>query len=175
MIMRMYTIMILSFLLIITSCNSNQNSTSKDTELNSKKEMEVVKGQGVITKVSSQDFESTYSALVEIIHNNPNLKIVAQLDHQANAASVGLKLNPTRIIMFGNPKLGTPLMQNIQTTGLDLPQKILVWQDDNDVVKVSYNDPMYLRGRHGIDGKNDLVQKINDALDTITNNVLSNN
>ncbi len=173
--MRMYQIFIGLFLLVNTSCNSNQNNTSKDAELNAKKEMEVVKDQGVITKVSAQNFESTYTTLVEIINNNPNLRIVAQLDHQANAASVGLKLNPTRIIMFGNPKLGTPLMQNMQTTGLDLPQKILVWQDDNDVVKVSYNDPMYLRGRHGIDGKNDLLQKINDALDTITNSALSNN
>ncbi|TSE07089.1 MULTISPECIES: DUF302 domain-containing protein [Aquimarina] len=162
---------IFGFLLIvltITSCNQSQNDTSKDKEQNPKQEMEIDKAQGVITKVSSQNFEDTYNTLVEIITNNPNLKIVAQLDHQANAASVGLELNPTRVIMFGNPKLGTPLMQNSQITGLDLPQKVLVWQDDEGVVKVSYNDPEFLRLRHDINGNENILQTITKALDNIS-------
>ncbi|WP_236669070.1 DUF302 domain-containing protein [Aquimarina mytili] len=128
--------------------------------------------QGVITKVSSKNFEDTYSTLVNVITNNPNLKIVAELDHQANAASVGLKLNPTRIIMFGNPNLGTPLMQNSQTTGLDLPQKILVWQDDQGEVKVSYNNPIYVQDRHNIVGQVDVLKKIGGALDGLTNKAI---
>ncbi|MEW7290858.1 DUF302 domain-containing protein [Aquimarina sp. 2304DJ70-9] len=133
-----------------------------------------MKNQGVITKVSVQNFEDTYTTLVKNITNNPNLKIVAELDHQANAASVGLKLNSTRIIMFGNPNLGTPLMQSSQITGLDLPQKILVWQDDHGKVKVSYNDPAYVQNRHAIEGKSDVLQKISSALDGLTNKAIGN-
>ncbi len=170
--MKIYQVFLLSLLLIITSCNQNQNDTSNQQQNKQKQEMKIVKDQGVITKVSSQNFEDTYSALVKVITNNPNLKMVAQLDHQANAASVGLKLNPTKIIMFGNPKLGTPLMQSAQTTGLDLPQKILISQDDHGVVKVSYNDPVYLKNRHGIEGRDEVLVKVSAALDNITNAVI---
>lgn len=131
--------------------------------------MEVIEQQGVITKVSTKNFEETYNSLKETIADNPNLKIIAELDHQGNSTSVGLKLNPTRIIMFGNPKLGTPLMQSSQTTGLDLPQKIMVWQDDQDMVKVSYNNPEYLKQRHGIEEKDEVLEKISEALNKITN------
>lgn len=130
--------------------------------------MEITSKQGLITKKSNQSFDETYSKLVDVIENNPNLKIIAQLDHQANAASVGLTLNPTKIIMFGNPKLGTPLMQSTQSTGLDLPQKILVSQDDDGIVKILYNDPQYLQKRHGIEQKDEVLTKISGALDKIT-------
>ena len=125
--------------------------------------------EGIITKQSTKSFEDTYTSLIAVINNNPNLKIIAQLDHQANAASVGLELRPTRIVMFGNPNLGTPLMQNAQTTGLDLPQKIMVWQDDQNTVNISYNDPQYLQKRHGIDGADEVLNKVTVALDKITN------
>ncbi|AXT61022.1 DUF302 domain-containing protein [Aquimarina sp. AD10] len=162
----------LLIMLTISSCNQNKKDTSKIEKLNSNHKMEVTKGQGIVTKTSSKSFEETYNTLVEVITNNPNLKIIAELNHQANAASVGLELNPTRIIMFGNPKLGTPLMQNAQSIGLDLPQKILVWQD-NDVVKVSYNDPTYLQERHGVEGKDEILQKIKGALDGLTNKAIN--
>ncbi len=158
----------LLIILTVTSCNQSQNDTSKEKQQNLKQEMEISKSQGVITKVSSQNFEDTYSTLVEIITNNPNLKIVAQLDHQANATSVGLELNPTRVIMFGNPKLGTPLMQNSQIIGLDLPQKVLVWQDAEGVVNVSYNDPEFIKLRHNVDGNENILQTVTKALDNIS-------
>ncbi len=124
---------------------------------------------GIISKISHQDFNTTYQKLKDVIENNPNLKTIAELNHQANASSVGLELNPTRIIMFGNPNLGTPLMQNAQTIGLDLPQKILVYQDEEGVVKVSYNDPLYLKNRHGVTNQEEVLNKIAGALDKITN------
>ncbi|GAA3595880.1 DUF302 domain-containing protein [Flavivirga amylovorans] len=124
---------------------------------------------GIISKISHQDFDTTYQKLKGVIENNPNLKIIAELNHQANASSVGLELNPTKIIMFGNPNLGTPLMQNSQTMGLDLPQKILVYQDNEGVVKVSYNNPLYLRDRHSITNQEGILNKIAGALDNITN------
>ncbi|WP_062056280.1 DUF302 domain-containing protein [Aquimarina longa] len=166
--MRTYKIVGLLLILGIVSCNQKQNDTSKGKEINLIKEMDSNRGEGVITKVSTQDFENTYNTLVEIITNNPNLKIVAQLDHQANAASVGLKINPTRVIMFGNPKLGTPLMQNAQIVGLDLPQKILIWQDEQGVVNVSYNDPEFLKNRHGISDNEEILTTIAKALDNIS-------
>jgi len=123
---------------------------------------------GIITKTSSENFEDTYQKLRQIIDNNPNLKILMELNHQANAASVGLDLSPTRIIMFGNPNLGTPLMSAAQSTGLDLPQKILVTESAEGVVSVSYNDPAYLQKRHGITGADPILQKVTGALDKIT-------
>ena len=122
---------------------------------------------GIITKTSQQSFDATYEKLRNIIENNPNLKILLELNHQANAASVDLKLAPTRIIMFGNPRLGTPLMQAGDFTGLDLPQKILVTEKDG-VVSLSYNDPMYLKERHNIVEKDEVLQKVSGALDKIT-------
>ena len=154
--------------LILFSCNQGTKDTSNTSKNTVEERMEITSEQGLITKKSTQSFDDTYSKLVDIIENNPNLKIIAQLDHQANAASVGLTLNPTKIIMFGNPKLGTPLMQSAQSTGLDLPQKILVSQDDHGIVQISYNDPQYLRKRHGIEQKDDVLTKISGALDKIT-------
>lgn len=123
---------------------------------------------GIITKASKQNFEATYQKLKSIIDNNPNLNIMLELDHQANAAKNDLDLKPTRIIVFGNPKLGTPLMQNAQTIGLDLPQKILVYENASGEVKVSYNDPLYLKDRHGLSEHEEVLAKIVAALDKIT-------
>ncbi len=170
--MKANAIFMVSFLLLITSCNSDQKSVTNKEQIDLKQKH--MNYQGVITKISSQNFEDTYTALVSVINNNPKLKIVAELDHHANAASVGLPLNPTRIIMFGNPNLGTPLMQSSPITGLDLPQKILVWQDDQGKVKVSYNDPTYLQERHNIEEKKDILQKVSSALDGLTNKAIGN-
>ncbi len=128
---------------------------------------------GIISKTSTLDFDSTYKKLKSVIENNPNLKIIAELNHQANADSVGLDLNPTCIIMFGNPKLGTPLMQNSQTAGLDLPQKILVRQNNEGIVTISYNNPLYLKSRHSITNQEAVLDKILGALDNITNAAIS--
>ncbi|KAA1244575.1 DUF302 domain-containing protein [Aquimarina sp. RZ0] len=164
-----YCLLLLLICTISNSCNQTAKDSSNGEQTELKEGMKDKIQQGLITKISTKSFEETYNALVEVITNNPNLKIIAQLDHQANAASVGLELNPTRIILFGNPRLGTPLMQNAQTTGLDLPQKILVWQDEQEKINISYNDPFYLQERHGISEKDEVLQKVSGALDKITN------
>ena len=128
---------------------------------------------GLITKDSPYDVETTYNKLRNIIDNNPNLKILLELDHSRNAASVDLELSPTKIIMFGNPKLGTPLMQASNTTALDLPQKIIVYSDNESGSKISYNDPMYLKTRHGMSGADAILGKVSNALDNITNKVIA--
>lgn len=124
--------------------------------------------EGVITKTVNGNCDEAYSRLRAAIENNPALKIILELDHQANAASVDLELNPTRIIIFGNPNLGTPLMQNSRTTALDLPQKMLVWTDDNGIGYVSYNDPAFLAKRHGITENEEVIKTIAGALDKLS-------
>ncbi len=122
---------------------------------------------GLIIKDSAQDVATTYNKLRSIIDNNPNLTILMELNHSANAAKAGLQLEDTRIIMFGNPKLGTPLMQASPTVAIDLPQKITVYATPSGT-KIAYNDPMYLKARHDIRDKEEILSKISGALDAIT-------
>ena len=78
------------------------------------------------------------------------LSILARIDHSADAARVGLKMHPTQLLIFGNPKAGTPLMIASPTLAIDLPLKALVWEDGDGKVWVSYNSPEYLEQRHNI-------------------------
>jgi uncharacterized protein (DUF302 family) len=75
--------------------------------------------------------------------------VFARIDHAAGAAQVALALRPTEVLIFGSPKGGTPLMQSVQTIGIDLPLKALVWQDAAGATWLSYNDPTWLAKRHG--------------------------
>ncbi|GAA3508263.1 hypothetical protein GCM10022393_18870 [Aquimarina addita] len=153
----------------IETALTNFASSVSDEELVMIESGSITLGQGIITKTSAQSFEDTYNGLVTAIDGNENLRLVTTLDHQANAATVDLELNPTRLVVFGNPNLGTPLMQNSRTTGIDLPQKILVWQDDNELVYISYNDPAYLQWRHDITDNEEILTTISTALDNLTN------
>jgi uncharacterized protein (DUF302 family) len=78
------------------------------------------------------------------------LTVFARVDHAAGAAKVGMTLRPTELLIFGNAKGGTPLMQSNQTSGIDLPLKALVWQDASGQTWLSYNDPGWLTKRHGL-------------------------
>lgn len=121
-------------------------------------------GEGVVVVTSENDMDTTYNNLRDTIDANPNLTIVTELDHSENAANVGLTLLPTRLIVFGNPNLGTPLMQSNQTIGIDLPQKMLVFEDSEGQVSVAYNDPAYLAERHGISDQETIITTITQAL-----------
>lgn len=78
------------------------------------------------------------------------MTVFARIDHAAGAAEVGMSLRPTELLIFGSPKGGTPLMQSVQTIGIDLPLKALVWQDASGNTWLSYNDPGWLAKRHGL-------------------------
>ena len=78
------------------------------------------------------------------------MTVFARVDHAAGAAAVGLQLRPTVLLIFGNAKAGTPLMQSMQTIGIDLPLKVLVWEDASGITWLSYNDPTWLAQRHGL-------------------------
>ena len=80
------------------------------------------------------------------------MTIFTRIDHAAGAAAAGLSLPPTELLIFGNAKAGTPLMQSVQTIGIDLPLKALVWQDASGDTFLSYNDPAWLAKRHGASG-----------------------
>lgn len=128
---------------------------------------------GLIVKQSNLDFETTYKKLHSTIESNPNLKIILELDHSKNAASKDLELRPTKIIFFGNPLLGTPLMQASATASIDLPQKIVVFEEGNKT-HIAYNDPLYLKERHNIESLEEILSKIAGALDLITNKASGN-
>ena len=111
---------------------------------------EVAPAEGLVINASSYDAATTYQRLVDAVKAIAPLRIIAEVDHAANAKRVGLELRPTKLLIFGNPNLGTPLMQTQQTVGIDLPQKMLVWEGAEGQTYVAYNDPYYLAERHGI-------------------------
>src|ERR1700728_4238760 len=104
---------------------------------------------GLTTIPSSFDPKQTIDRL-EAEVKAKGMTVFAHIDHAAGAAAAGLPLRPTDLLIFGNAKGGTPLMQSVQTTGIDLPLKILVWQDVAGATWLSYNDPSWVAKRHGI-------------------------
>jgi uncharacterized protein (DUF302 family) len=105
--------------------------------------------EGLITLKSSYGPQQTADKLEAAIKAK-GLTLFAKVDHAAGAAAVELPLRPTQLIIFGNAKGGTPLMQSAQTSGMDLPMKALVWQDASGDTWLSYNDPEWIAKRHGL-------------------------
>ena len=110
----------------------------------------------------------------ESILKSKGLTLFARINHQKNAASVNLKLRETEVIIFGNPKAGTPLMQCSQEVGIDLPQKMLIWKDSKNKVWLSYNNPEYLKERHNLQGCDKVISKISKILSALTKATVSN-
>jgi uncharacterized protein (DUF302 family) len=104
---------------------------------------------GLITVASNFPAKETMDRLEAEIHSR-GMTVFARVDHAAGAAQVGLDLRPTEVIVFGNARGGTSLMQAAQTIGIDLPLKALVWEDAARKVWLSYNDPGWLAERHGL-------------------------
>jgi uncharacterized protein (DUF302 family) len=122
---------------------------------------------GIVTQsVDDESVDAAVQRITEAIETNEDLSLVAELDHAANAATVDLELPPMVVLFFGNPAAGTPLIQESPTAGLDLPQRMLVW-DDEGTVQVSYNDPEFVASRHGIEGQDERLGAIREALETI--------
>ena len=115
---------------------------------------------GLVTTNSSRGPKETMDRLVAELQAK-GLTIFARIDHAAGAKDAGLPLRPTELVIFGNAKGGTPLMQANQAIGIDLPLKALVWQDEEGKTFLSYNDPAYLTHRHGLA---DQVKPVVDAM-----------
>lgn len=104
---------------------------------------------GLVALKSPHSAKETMSRLEKIVKER-GLQVFAHVDHAAGAATVGASLRPTDLLIFGNPKGGTPLMECAQTAGIDLPLKALVWEDASAQVWIGYNDPAFLAKRHGV-------------------------
>ena len=121
---------------------------------------------GLITIASPYTVTETSDRLEEII-TEKGLTLFTRIDHRANAKQAGEELNPTQLLIFGNPKVGTPLMNCSATTAIDLPQKFLVLQDDNQQTQIIYNSPQYLQQRHKIQGCDQFLAKVSGVLQGI--------
>lgn len=117
---------------------------------------------GLVTVEGGESVEGSVDCIEDAIEE-AGLLHVATIDHAENAASIGEELRPTTLLIFGNPEAGTPLMQENQSIGIDLPQKLLVWEDADGEVNVTYNDPTFLAARHGID-QDERIATIGEAL-----------
>lgn len=108
------------------------------------------------------------SSRLEAAIKDRGMSVFASVDHAAGAAAAGLSLRPTTVLLFGNAKAGTPLMQSAQTIGIDLPLKALVWQDEAGATFVSYNDPAWIGRRHGLSpGSEAIIKAMSAALDAV--------
>ncbi len=122
---------------------------------------------GMVNVKSKHSVQVAADRLVTILKKK-GMTIFAQINHSEGAQSVGLTLRPTKLVIFGNPKVGTPLMLCGQSAAIDLPQKMLIWEDDKGIVWLSYNEPTYLTKRHGIKACESVVNKITNALAKIS-------
>lgn len=122
---------------------------------------------GIIKIKSKHSVTETINKL-EAVLNKKGMTIFKRVDHTAGASKVGLDLRPTELLIFGNPKVGTPLMLCSQTAALDLPQKALAYEDKNGQVWLVYNDPVYMAKRHRTQGCEKAVQKVSNALANFT-------
>ncbi len=161
MILRtLLTALLLSF---VVSTASAQDTSSDMTS-----DMMVETPAGLVSVASAFDMDETQARL-ELAISETGLNLVFMLDHAANAERVDLDLRPTRLFLFGNPNVGTPLMQGAQSIAIDLPQKMLIWEAEDGQVYLGYNDPMYLAARHGLTGQDMRLGNIANALANLAN------
>ncbi len=126
-----------------------------------------IAADGVINVFSNHSVDKTAMKLKTIL-SKKGMTIFNTVKHSESASKVGVDINPTQLVIFGNPKIGSPLMKCSQTVGIDLPQKALVWQDTMKKVWITYNNPSYLKQRHNIKGCDQVLMKVTGALKKIT-------
>jgi len=112
---------------------------------------------GIINKLSNHSVEQTVERLKNILQAK-RITLFALVDHSGEAEKVGMSMRPTKLLIFGSPKAGTPLMLAAPSIAIDLPLKILIWEDSQGKVWVSYNSPDYIKERHGL--PQELLQNI---------------
>jgi len=119
--------------------------------------------EGMVAVESPHDVSTTLDKLSAVLESK-GMKVFTRINHAAGAESAGMELRATEVILFGNPKVGTPLMKCAQSVAIDLPQKMLAWEDENGQVFLGYNDPMHLKARHNIEGCDPVLEKVSGAL-----------
>ena len=118
---------------------------------------------GLVMIKSANDATTTSDKLVKALKGK-GMNVFAVIDHATGAASIGAELPPTTLVIFGNPKVGTPLMKCSRTAAIDLPQKMLIWTDDAGQTWLAYNDPAYMAQRHNVKGCDEAIKKVTGAL-----------
>ena len=121
-----------------------------------------------LVKIESQHSVSKTIDRLENILKDKGFKIIARIDHGDAAANVGVELRETELIIFGNPKAGSPLMACQQSVAIDLPQKALAIRDEDGKVWLAYNDPAFLDHRHGLEGCDRVLAKVSSTLKNFT-------
>lgn len=119
--------------------------------------MTTQKENGLITQGSLHSVDEVVNSLTALLQAK-GIALFALVDHSGEAAKVGLAMRPTKLLIFGDPRAGTPLMLAAPSSAIDLPLKVLVWQDEAGSTQIAYNSPAYLAARHGI--PNDLLPNI---------------
>ena len=130
-------------------------------------------GNGLITKKSPHSVDDTVKNLKKAIQGAKPVSIMAEVDHRKNAKKVDMELRPTYLVLFGNPNLGTQLFTSNQAAGIDLPMKALVWEDADGQVWIGYNDPAWIAERHDIDDRDQVIEKMQGALDKLTDKAIA--
>lgn len=120
-----------------------------------------------LTTIKSSHVPKETMERLEAAVKAKGLTVFARIDHAGGASAAGLSLRPTELLIFGNAKGGTPLMQAVQTIGIDLPLKALVWQDASDETWLSWNDPAWLAARHGLSGMESIAGKLTSLLEDL--------
>ncbi len=118
---------------------------------------------GLISIRSAHSVPVTLDRFGKVVRSK-GMTVFARVDHSKGAAGVSLPLRPTVLLIFGNPKIGTLLMQSNQNAGIDLPLKVLAREDENGDVWLVYNDPVYIVSRHGISDRDQIVAKMRKAM-----------
>lgn len=118
---------------------------------------------GLVAVKSNHDVATTMDKLQAVVESK-GMNVFGRVDHSAGAAKADIELRPTQVLIFGNPKVGSPLMNCSQSIAIDLPQKALVWEDENGDVWLGYNDPAYLKSRHATEGCDEVFAKVSGAL-----------
>lgn len=129
---------------------------------------QVFADSGMIHVESRYDVEATAEKLVTAL-NSKGMTVFSQINHSEAAQNVDIELRNTTLVIFGNPKVGSPLMQCAQTAAIDLPQKALIFEDEEGTVWLSYNDVDYIKQRHGIENCDAVLDKIKGALANFAN------
>jgi uncharacterized protein (DUF302 family) len=117
-----------------------------------------------VVNISSRFTVAETADRMEALLKDKGLTVFSRVDHSGAAAKAGVVLRDTQLLIFGNPKVGSPLMKCEQSIAIDLPQKALVWKDENADVWISYNDPSYLASRHQLAGCEEVIAKIKKVL-----------
>ena len=125
--------------------------------------MPAMADNGLVKVKSNHDVATTADNLEKVLDSKGMTDFI-RINHAQGAQKAGLELRPTELVIFGNPKVGAPLMICAQTAGIDLPQKMLIFEDDQGGVWLAYNDPAYLDQRHGLSECGPVLEKVSGAL-----------